>query len=79
MAEYQTQYADVWTVGTEVRVGTGRDVPGEITAVMIRGEGITYEVTWWAGRDCRTRWFERWEVESASGVAPRQIGFSRQN
>ena len=53
----------VYSVGTLVLVGD--DIEGVITAVMVRGE-VSYEVSWWNGRERQQQLFQDCEMKVVS-------------
>lgn len=59
----------LYTVGSLVRLST----PGifaNVTAVMVRGERVLYEVVWWENCTRREAWVESFEIEP---VAEKQV------
>ena len=64
--------------GQTVFVGnqSNRTMEAEITAIMIREERVTYEVTWWYEGNCRTAWLPETEMEFKNKKEYETIGFS---
>lgn len=71
---------EVEPIGSVVKLGCDDDpIIGEITAVCVRSNDyVTYEVTWWSGRDRHQEWLTRAEFRGlASPPQPARIGFRK--
>lgn len=65
-----------YRVGTRVRIAEG--ITGLITAISIRCQrDVTYEVSWWNGRDQRVEWFAPWQIDEIEATEPLKIGFPK--
>ena len=64
-------------IGVGSSVVVGDDIPAEVTAVCIRmSNHVTYEVSFWSGREHKCVWVEQTEVRVTSGARPVKIGFT---
>ena len=62
------------SVGSSVNL-TG-DVMGVIISINIKyNNHITYECSWWNGRNHETKWIEEFELTKAAGQDKTTIGF----
>lgn len=64
---------DVLEPGTRVIVGD--EIPAIVTAVLIKGDGYSYEVVWWQDRVRYQQWMHPAEVRAGGDTAPLRIGF----
>lgn len=55
------------SIGAKVEILTPDPdvILGRISGVMLRGEGTTYEITWWDNRTRCFAFFEPWEFRLA--------------
>lgn len=60
--------------GTHIRMGTDQNIVGEITAISIRYDRVTYEVTWWDGANRRSEFVDGSEFSVGKSEQVR-IGF----
>lgn len=69
----KTDILEVYAEGTEVVLGNGLN--GKITAAIIRGSLIQYEVHWWFEGEPSVANFSDFQFEAAKGVKKIRIGF----
>lgn len=69
---------NILPIGCSVFIGPveKRALCGEISAINIRGNTITYEVVWWEGLNRKTDWFGEHEITYKPGLKKEQIGFT---
>jgi len=55
----------------------GDEILAIVLKVCIEEQGIvTYQVSWWSGRERKTAWVHRFEVTQLKGSKMMEIGFS---
>lgn len=64
---------EVLMLGTEVIVGD--DIPAKITGICIKPGSITYECSWWSGRDKKLEWMYDFEFKEVISHENIKIGF----
>ena len=64
----------VFALHTMVRFGTDRVLRGQILAICIRADDITYEVAWWEGATRHTAWLSRAEVAADDAAESTPLG-----
>lgn len=69
----ETKVIDVLPYGCEVVIGD--HVEGRVTAVLIRGDYVQYEVRWWSGRDHNSGWLDASEVKPKMDGKQMSVGF----
>lgn len=73
MESDETKAIDALPYGCEVVIGD--HVEGRVTAVLIRGDHVQYEVRWWSGRDHKFAWLDASEVTPKVDARPMSVGF----
>jgi len=68
---------EIWPEGTEVVLGNG--LSGKITAAIIRGSLIQYEVSWWFEGEPSVANFCDFQFEAAKGSKKQRIGFQHKD
>lgn len=64
---------EIYAEGTEVLLGNGLN--GKITAAVIRGQQVQYEIHWWFEGEPSVANFSDFQFEVAKGAKKIRIGF----
>lgn len=65
----------VLSPGTKVTVGG--DIEAYVQSVQVSAKNhVTYQLSWWSGRDQHSNWFEEWEIDRHEVVTEQtRLGF----
>lgn len=75
MSDEQGRKFTCMELGTPVKVGPASErIEGTITGISIRGH-VTYEVSWWSGREYKCAWFLPCELLCEEPARKVAIGF----
>lgn len=64
----------IFALHTIVRFGTDGVLRGQILAICIRADDITYEVAWWERATRHTAWLSRAEVAADDAAESTPLG-----
>lgn len=65
----------LFALGTQVQIGSDRDIDGEIIGINITNDGAQYQVAWWNGRTRQAEWLYPQEIMPVDSAGRMKIGF----
>ena len=58
-----------YSIGDTIRVIHAPDITGQISAMSVNHDGLTYRIVWWDSGKRFEEWLEGWEIEGTEKCA----------